>query len=39
MFKINGLQGVAGLITVLFITYYGVGIYKHILEIKQIKNK
>jgi hypothetical protein len=37
MFKIKGLEGIAGLIGALMITYYGVGIYKHIQEVKQIK--
>ena len=37
MFKIKGLESIAGLVTVLIVTYYGIGIYKSILEVKQIK--
>jgi hypothetical protein len=37
MFRIKGLEGVAGMIGALMIAYYGIGIYKHLEEIKQIK--
>ena len=39
MFKIKGLEAATGLITALIVTYYGIGIYRHILEIKDIKRK
>ena len=38
MIKVKGLEKAAGLITALVVVYYAVGIYKHILQIKDIKN-
>ena len=37
MEKIGGFEKTAGIITAFAIIFYGVGIYNHLLQIKEIK--